>query len=418
MPEGRTKIGKKRDYETRVQEGESELLQHKKTTDETETVYEEYARLKKEKRRTIVRMIVIVLAAGITVVALCIAWFVSNTRVHSTGTAISADMKTVELRTYGSAGIHDDLLKKIIGTEQTAGSESFWYELTDTVRDFFETSSEKYAINWLLSDASNMGNYSTDQSNWEEYWKNPPQGVERQDEAIEPGSSGELTFYVVPKYDGAVDLNMNLSLISYKVNGEQFAEITEETDKVAKNFVDGHILFFLETGTKNAKEIQWIKDGTFEISIADAKKDEVYGYTLYWCWPRSFGEAVLKESDRYLNDRSILFSEFANGEEMRKTISQDDTLSMVKAPERYFYSNLTKNPLSATGNQKELREIGNMYNKSSSELSEDAKNAFVDLSSYYNQADQYIGSQVDCVRIRLEAEEGNVYGESTTEDGQ
>ena len=144
----------------------------------------------------------------------------------------------------------------------------------------------------------------------------------------------------------------------------------------------------------------------------------MYGYTLYWCWPRSFGEAVLKESDRYLNDRSILFSEFANGEEMRKTISQDDTLSMVKAPERYFYSNLTKNPLSATGNQKELREIGNMYNKSSSELSEVAKNAFVDLSSYYNQADQYIGSQVDCVRIRLEAEEGNVYGESTTEDGQ
>ena len=36
-------------------------------------------------------MIVIVLTAGITVVALCIAWFVSNTRVHSTGTAISYD---------------------------------------------------------------------------------------------------------------------------------------------------------------------------------------------------------------------------------------------------------------------------------------------------------------------------------------
>ena len=103
---------------------------------------------------------------------------------------------------------------------------------------------------------------------------------------------------------------------------------------------------------------------------------------------------------------------------MRETISQDDALSMVKSPERYFYSNLTKNPLSVPGNQKELNEIKNMYNKASSEWSEDAKNAFVDLSSYYNQADQYIGSHVDCVRIRLEAEEGNVYGESTTEDGQ
>ena len=401
-----------------MQEGESELLQHKKTTDETEIVYEEYTRLKKEKRRTIVRMIVIVLAAGITVVALCMAWFVSNTRVHSTGTAISADMKTVELRTYGSAGIHDDLLKKITGAEQTPESKSFWYELAEKGKGFFETSSEKYAINWLLSDTSNMGNYSTDRSDWEAYWENPPQGVERQDRAIEPGASGQLTFYVVPKYDGAVELNMKLSLIPYKVDDNQFTEITEKTDKAAKNFVDGHILFFLETGTENEKEIQWIKDGTFEISIANAKKDREYGCTLYWCWPQSFGEAVLKTGDRYLNTRSILFSEFANGEEMRKTISQDDTLSMVKAPERYFYSNLTKNPLSATGNQKELGEIKNMYNKNSSELSEDAKNAFVDLSSYYNQADQYIGSQVDCVRIRLEAEEGNVYGESTTEDGQ
>ena len=393
------------------------MLQHKKKTDKTERVYEEYARLKKEKRRTIARMIVIVLAAIVAVVALCIAWFVSNTSVHSTGTAISADMKTVELRTYGSAGIHDDLLKKITGAEQTTEPKSFWYKLADKGKDFFETSSQKYAINWLLSDTSNMGNYSTDQSDWEEYWKKPPQGVERQDRAIEPGASGQLTFYVVPKYDGAVELNMKLSMIPYKVKDNQFTEITEETDKVAKNFVDGHILFFLET--ENEKEIQWIKDGTFEISIAaNAQKDREYGYTLYWCWPQSFGEAVLKTDDSYLNTRSILFSEFANGEEMRKTISQDDTLSMVKAPERYFYSNLTKNPLSATGNQKELGEIKNMYNKNSSELSEDAKNAFVDLSSYYNQADQYIGSQVNCVRIRLEAEEGNVYGESTTEDGQ
>lgn len=75
---------------------------------------------------------------------------------------------------------------------------------------------------------------------------------------------------------------------------------------------------------------------------------------------------------------------------------------MVKRPERYFYSNLTKNPLST--DQKELAEIRNMYNKPSKELSETAKNAFVELSSYYNQADQYIGSQVDCVRVRLTGE--------------
>ena len=374
------------------------MFRHKKTINITDTTQESSEQLKKEKNKTIGRMIVIILAVIAVVAALSIAWFVSNTMVHSTGTAISAGMKNVELRTYGSAGIHDDLLKKITDS----GKESFWYELADAVTKYLETSSDQYAINWLLSDTSNMGNYSKDSSDWETYWKKPPEGVERQDRAIEPGSSGELTFYVVPKYDGEVDLNMNLSLIPYKVNeNNTFIEITEENDKPAKGFIDGHILFFLENGTGTERTIQWIKDGTFQIKIADAKKDQEYCYTLYWCWPQSFGEAVLKSGDSYLNGRNTLFSEFKNGEAMRNTILLTDDLSMVKKPERYFYSNLTRNPL--TADQKELKQISSMYNQSSEGLTT-AANAFVDLSSYYNQADQYIGSHVDCVRVQLAAE--------------
>ena len=391
------------------------MLQDKAEINNSDKEHESYESLKKEKRRTIGRIITIVLAVIAVVAALSIAWFVHNTRVQATGATISADMETVELRTYGGAGIHDDLLKKIMGAEATTGSKSFWYELGETVSKFFETSSDKYAINWLLSDQSNVGNYSTKQPDWEAYWKNPPQGAERQDEAIEPGSSGELTFYVVPKYDGVVNLEMNLSLIPYKMNDNTFTEITAENDVIAKDFIDGHILFFLEkeTGTaQEKKELQWIKDGTFEITIENAQKDTEYGYTLYWCWPQSFGEAVLKADDSYLNGRKTLFSDFKNGDAMRNTILQTNELSMVNKPGRYFYSNLTKNPLSA--GQKELKEIENMYNTSSEELSEAAKTAFVELSSYYNQADQYIGSHVDCVRIRLTAEQRNVYGEPNT----
>lgn len=353
--------------------------------------------IQKEKRKA-VRSIFFALAALVALIAICIAWFVRNTRVNGTLGGLSANMRSVELRTYGGAGIHDDLLKRITESEETDGQKSFWYELGDTVKNFFETSSDKYAINWLLSDTSNIGNYSTDQKDWETYWKNPPQGVERQDKAIEPGSSGRLTFYVVPKYDGEINLNMNLSLIPYKAEENGF---TENNDNIARNFIDGHILFFLEKGA-DQKEIQWIKDGTFNIAIENAEKNKEYGYTLFWCWPQSFGETVLKEDDSYLNKRQILFSEFTNGETMRNTILQEDELSMVKKPERYFYSNLTKAPLSA--GQKELQEINNMYNQSSGGLTATAKSAFVELSSYYNQADQYIGSHVDCVRVRLVAE--------------
>ena len=367
-------------------------------------ILEEIERDKKQVKKSSV----FAFAALIAIIALCIAWFVSNTKVRLTGSNISADERSVELRTYGSAGIHDDFLKQIMNSEQTDSQIGFWYQLADTVKHYFETSSDKYAINWLLSDTSNMGNYDSNDNkgnevtNWEEYWKNPPQGAERQDEAIEPGSSGRLTFYVVPKYNGTVELNMNLSMIPYKEESG-FKEITKENDNVAKNFVDGHILFFLEKGTDTSKkEIRWIKDGTFDIQIENAEKNQEYKYTLYWCWPQSFGEAVLKAKDDYLNGREILFSSFANGEDMRNTILQTDDWSMVKKPERYFYSNLTKSPL--TANQSELQRIEEMYNKSSAELKEKEKNAFVDLSSYYNQADQYIGGHVDCVRVRLTCE--------------
>ena len=368
------------------------MFQHKKIIKKADIAQENSKYLRKEEKKTIARMIVIFLAVIAVVVALCIAWFVNNTRVQSNSMTISADAGSVELRTYGGAGIHDDLLKKITASEQTTGLKSFWYELADKVSGFFETSSNKYAINWLLSNESNMGNYSTKQSDWEQYWKNTQSGAERQDEAIEPGASGRLTFYVVPKYDGTVKLNIDLNQIPYKVEGDKFTEITENNDKFAKDFVNGHILFFLENGT-DTKEIQWIKDGTFDIKIENAKKDKEYEYTLYWCWPHSFGEAVLKAEDSYLNGRDILFSKYNNGETVRNTILQDDDLSMVNKPERYFYSNLTKNPLSTE--QKELKEIASMYDKSPADFSEAAKNAYVELSSYYNQADQYIGSHVD-----------------------
>lgn len=138
---------------------------------------------KQNEKRQAVRSAIFAVAALIALIALCIAWFFSNNRVNGTSGSISADAKSVELRTYGSAGIHDDLLKKIMGSEQTDSHRSFWYELVDTVKGYFETSSDKYAINWLLSDTSNMGNYSTDQQDWEQFWKNS-QGAERQDKAI------------------------------------------------------------------------------------------------------------------------------------------------------------------------------------------------------------------------------------------
>lgn len=393
--------------------------------------YSESEKLKKEKVWTIRRIIVIVLAAAAVIAALSVAWFVSNTRVQFTGMSVSADMKSVELRTYGGAGIHDDLLKKVTGADQDTEPKSFWYGLaeavSDTVNKFFETSPEKYAINWLLSDQSNIGNYSTEQSDWEGYWKNPQN--RRQDKAIEPGSSGKLQFFVVPKRAGDVSLTMQLSLIPYSYDSSTYK--FTEANNIATEFITGHILFFLEenntnssetkasdTGTDGQTKLIWLKDGSFSITIKDAQKDSEYPYTLYWCWPQTFAELVLAKEDPILGEKDPILSQYTNGEEVRKMIvcgnnassdggsdqavsaGANGTYSMVEMPSRYFYSNLTHSPLQA--GQEEVQKISDIYNKKSNEMAEDAKNAFVDLSSYYNQADQYMGGQANCLRVKLE----------------
>ena len=350
--------------------------------------------LKKEKKKRIHQMIVFVIAAIAVIIALCIAWFVSNTRVRGTGATVSADMKNVELKTYGSAGIHDDLLKKIMDKENPTGSS--WYQkLKDT---FLETSPDKYSVNWLLSDQSKVGNYSTAQSDWEDYWKDSKH--EREDQAIEPGSSGRLQFSVVPKTMGNITLSMQLSLIPYNYQDNNINEV----DEITKTFTSGHILFFLEksessnVGNASATNLIWLKDGSFTLNIPDAQKDTEYSYTLYWCWPQNFAEFTLAEGNEFLNGRNPILSTYANGEAMRNAIAYADTqYSMVTCPQRYFYSNLTQQPLPV--GQTELSKIQNMQTNFSNE---ETKDAFVALSSYYNQADQYIGSHANCLRVKLE----------------
>ena len=304
-------------------------------------------------------------------------------------------MKSVELKTYGSAGIHDDLLKKIMAQENPTGSS--WYQkLTDS---FFETSPDKYSVNWLLSDQSKVGNYSNKKLDWEEYWKDS--NNKREDYAIEPGSSGRLQFSVVPKTAGNITLNMQLSLIPYKYQDNKL----EEADETTKTFTSGHILFFLEksgssnAGNESATNLEWISNGSFTLNIPDAQKDKEYSYTLYWCWPQNFAEFTLAEGNKFLNDRKPILYEYVNGADVRNAIAYADSQeSMVKHPQRYFYSNLTQNPLDTS--QQELEKIINMQEKLSND--KPTQDAFVALSSYYNQADQYIGSHANCLRVKLE----------------
>jgi hypothetical protein len=333
-----------------------------------------------EMKKKFRKNIILAVTSLAVLIVVGIAWFINNSQVDIGEIRISADNKSFELGSTGESGIYDTVIKGI--TLDTTGI----------------TSSAKYSINWLMTDKSNIGNYS---ENGVDFSKE-----DRKDYAIEPGSKGNLTFYIIPKMSGTQTFHMNLSVSPYK------ATVTESTnaidsvkevglagdsdaDKYARQFLSGHILFFW----KEESEEQWIQENTFDITITNAVADQKYTYTIDWEWPLVFAELVLKEEDTYLNGHTPIFSE---NEKLRKKILEE----MSKNPQKYFYNSLTKSPLQSENSL--VEDIADIYKKSPKGGGTDGYNVqnFVDLSSFYNQADQMIGSQISFILLELSAELG------------
>ena len=208
-------------------------------------------------KRKIVQSIVFIAAAAIALIAICMAWFVSNSRVNGTLVTVSAKYSGIEIGSEGRAGVHDD----------------------------FNTSSGG-SINWMLNESSNMKNYKDGQSFKE------TGAMYRKDYAIEPGTKGKLDFFIKTYEDGDFSLDFSFEISPFHVESGDGTPILVGNDTVEAGLLSGHILYFLgDLGEKQSDEkikYTWIKDGKFKIEIQDAKKNTKYNYSIYWVWPLNF----------------------------------------------------------------------------------------------------------------------------------
>jgi hypothetical protein len=357
------------------------------------------------EKKPYIKNIVFAAAALVAIVLLTIAWFVNNTRVTGNGVQISANQKSFELRSYGKNGIYDDLLGDFLDSVSVWNAESDTSETNTseagTSDNSYTTTAEKASISWLMSDQSNMGNDSDKEIDFST--------EDRKDYAIEPGSEGRLTFYIVPGTNGTQTFQIHLSVVPYQASTEESTnKITaiEEVGKAndngsttgqkqyAREFISGHILFFQETTAEDGtKQDTWLKDRNFEVTITDAVADQEYAYTIYWKWPQVFSEIILNGGDDYLDGRKPILT---------STIRENILADMKKNPQKYFYNSLTSSPLSTKDEL--IGEIDKIH--ASSQISGEMAQNFVDLSSFYNQADQIIGSQISFILVELSAEAG------------
>lgn len=103
----------------------------------------------------------------------------------------------------------------------------------------------------------------------------------------------------------------------------------------------------------------------------------------------------MNNGDEFLNESDVEFDDKDSTGKLRNTIVTD----MTEHPEKYFFSSLTGKPLNT--NYVEVKEISKIHENSGKADGTYDKQLFVDLSSYYNQADMKIGARISFVTATL-----------------
>lgn len=362
----------------------------------------------------------IVIAAAIVMIAVSIAWFVSNTKVDATGVQIRAAGSEFDLAAEAkpdvqSATAYDNLLSVSPGATLSIGAKKFGY-----------TGEGKTSISWAITDDSNMQN--------------------NKDLGIEPGSSGKLTFYIISHKDGPLSVNINLTFTGYHVEGWNSTAATntavnlsdlKELDKTTQQLLEGHVLFFAGYDEKSNSYKAWIsddaepwnmtlentciknsnagndaesseaalsgaplltrnEDGSLTWKIDQAVSEAAYPVTIYWVWPEMLESYLGKEQNtRY----PLLFPKDSSDNDKLCTLPENLFTTMCttgtnnEKSNRYFRWE-DQETFSTTVTVDKLSQMRNKYNPA----------VYGAIAAYYNLADQYLGRNVQYAKLTLDAQ--------------
>lgn len=347
---------------------------------------------------------IIILAAVIVIIAISIAWFVKNNKVDAAGADIQAASSEFELAAAGedadsTRGVYDALLEVPPGAKLKTGNNNY-----------LSTDGSHTEISWAITDDSNLRNEN-----------NRPQG-------IEPGSSGKMTFYIISHKQGLLDVKLDLSFTGYQATGTTVSTAADlkEIDEPAQQLLEGHILLFAGyDGTSNSYKgwisedaVSWSmnlgtddepillqEDGKEELTwrTENAEKDAVYPVTVYWIWPERL-ESYLMKAGTYAGRYPLLFPDDA-GENDSGNLSAlpADLFTKMCKTDNTTDSNAGSNRYFRWENQETFRRtvttdtLSGLRNKFHSLIYREA-------AAYYDSADQYLGKNVQYVKLKLTAE--------------
>ena len=343
----------------------------------------------KAEWKVFLRTGIIMFAALVAIIIACIAWFVSNNKVTISGTKVQSAGSEFELaaaakpNSEDSAGVYDKLLDVQPGTEISIGGQKF-----------LATDGSHTSITWAITNDSNMNNNTKG--------------------GIEPGASGKMTFYIISQKDGPLSVTLDLTLTGY--TGEETSDLQEANEK-AQQLLKGHVLLFAGYDSNTHSYKGWISEdagswsmtldyerergvlsraenGKLTWSVQDAKKGTAYPVTIYWVWPEMLGSYLVKNQSS-IGKRPILFPEDWNESSKHLTeLPKALFTTMCKTDDnRYFYWKESED-FAGTVTDKKLSQMRTNFNPV----------MYGTFAVYYNQADEYLGSNVRFVKMKLDAQ--------------
>lgn len=299
----------------------------------------------KKKRKLLIIKIIPVAVLAFILIAVSLAWFTIDKALDLDSFGMKSVDSPFELKTVGSA---DTLQVDILDSND-------YSKVSD---DSNITSDENNKIYWLLDDESGMKN------------------------GINPGSHGKLTFYVVPKQSGELEIKFKLGITGYveKKSGDSIS-YEKVTDENVTSFLNGHIMFFEKYDENNHRYSDFLSDETFTRTFNDCKVDVPQEVNVYWVWPNTLGQILMKSTDENLTEKNVLFDD----DSKERSIFAE----YIKGNISLFLSGDADKEQNKTVIEKILN--GDKYSTAQLSL----------LSSMYNDADEKIGTKVQYILVEL-----------------
>lgn len=339
------------------------------------TTEELQERIQNEKKNA-KRSLRFAFTALIAIIAVCIAWFVANNQVSMTGTQISAENdEPFELASVGTRqSVEMDKLKDNENNNILSGGglNNSYSQCIDIYTGKTESLVQNGKNLELHTGSSGLAWYLDGQ------------------ESFSPGAGGELTFYLIPKKSGLTEATFSFELNGYKEKTNNKIEKVTGDEKL-QNLLEGHILFFRNL-TDEKGYFNWLGENlSFTVkapknsdgTTGEFQRNMPYKVTVYWVWPRYFRNYIYTKR----STEGDLFTDKADQSENSDYTKIINFVNQQKSKENsklfYHKSNQAEIPGDAASMTDDIRDICTLY---------------------YNQADEYIGTEIQYIYIQVKVD--------------